>query len=39
MEKLRSEPGQISDLEKIAVKDGIRIKILELIGLDLKRIE
>ncbi|MCJ7445417.1 MAG: hypothetical protein MUO26_12985 [Methanotrichaceae archaeon] len=28
--------SQISDLEKIALKDGIRIKILELIDLDLK---
>ena len=31
--------SQISDLEKIALKDGIRIKILELIDLDLKRKE
>lgn len=39
MEKLWSEPGQISDLERIALKDEIKIKILELIGLDLKRME
>jgi hypothetical protein len=39
MEKIWLEPGQICNLEKSALENEMRVKILELIGLDLKQLE
>ncbi|MDD1753150.1 MAG: hypothetical protein LUQ38_08705 [Methanotrichaceae archaeon] len=39
MEKIWLEPGQIYNLEKSALENETRVKILEIIGLDLKRLE
>jgi len=39
MEKIWLKPGQIHNLEKSALDDKMRLDILDLIGLDLKRLD